>query len=243
MGRLVAWTLTLVLLVGVGYALSQPAVRYEFARVTGVAAVLGDPMCEVSLTSGETVLLAPARAQALVDAAIDGTGRPRVRTDSGQVVRSVDLNPTEPGRITCVVRPKADLQAQQPNEIGLTPRASRVRDAVRERFGPIPDGGFAPRGVSTGHGTRSAHYSGLAVDFFFRPYDDPTQRARGWTVANWIAANAARLNIAVLIYDDRIWSARRSAEGWRPYSHPDGYTDPINRHLDHIHVDVIPGSG
>jgi hypothetical protein len=42
-----------------------------------------------------------------------------------------------------------------------------------------------------------------------------------------------------VIYDDQIWSARRSDEGWRPYTHPSGNTtDPTLRHLDHVHVDV-----
>jgi hypothetical protein len=48
--------------------------------------------------------------------------------------------------------------------------------------------------------------------------------------------------VATVIYDAKIWTARRSAEGWRPYTHPSGDTaNPTLQHLDHIHVDVARG--
>ena len=51
--------------------------------------------------------------------------------------------------------------------------------------------------------------------------------------------NAERLGIRTVIYRDRIWTARRSMQGWREYrfSGPDP-DNPVNRHLDHVHVDV-----
>lgn len=80
---------------------------------------------------------------------------------------------------------------------------------------------------------------GRAIDFFFRPYRDADQQEAGWRLANWSVANAARLGIRTVIYRDRIWTARRSFQGWREYrfsgSDPD---NPVNRHLDHVHVDV-----
>ena len=39
-----------------------------------------------------------------------------------------------------------------------------------------------------------------------------------------------------MIYDDTIWSAARSDEGWRSYEIDSD--DPVLRHLDHVHVDV-----
>ena len=52
-------------------------------------------------------------------------------------------------------------------------------------------------------------------------------------------ANAELLGIRTVIYRDRIWTARRSIQGWREYRFrgPDP-DNPINRHLDHVHVDV-----
>ncbi len=100
--------------------------------------------------------------------------------------------------------------------------------------------------MSTGHIEGSAHYEGRAIDVFFRPYDDPRQTKEGWALAHWLVANADRLAIATVIYDDHIWSAGRSTEGWRPYAPSDQSEDPgtaaIQRHLDHVHVDVLPGA-
>ena len=88
----------------------------------------------------------------------------------------------------------------------------------------------------------SAHNDGRAIDVFFRPFDDPTQRHRGWSLAHWLVAHADRLDIAILIYRDQIWSAARSPEGWRDYTSPFGDPkDPVQRHLDHIHVEVVEG--
>jgi hypothetical protein len=63
--------------------------------------------------------------------------------------------------------------------------------------------------------------------------------ARGWRLAHWLVAHAQELDVAVVIFDRQIWSARRSPQGWRPYAHPSGDTDnPVLAHEDHVHVDV-----
>ena len=239
-GLVGAAALVAAMAIGASVVSAQPGLRWQLAQLSGLAGLAAAPQCAVQTSAGEITL--PARsARTLMDRAIAGDVAAVVTAPDGTTVRVRDLDPSSPARISCTVAP-TELAQQDLQRNGLTARANRMRDAVLDRFGAIPDGGYAPGGVSTGHGAVSAHYQGLAVDFFFRPYEDAAQRARGWTVANWLAANAARLKIAVLIYDDQIWSARRAAEGWRQYSHPDGYTDPINRHLDHIHVDVLAGA-
>lgn len=137
----------------------------------------------------------------------------------------------------------ADAYEQQEiGEDGLTPRARAALDEVTGTFDGLTVGGFDPDGVSSGHIEGSAHYDGRAVDFFFRPHDDPASDRAGWTVAHWLTVHADRLGVATLIYDEMIWTARRSDEGWRPYTHPSGdTTDPTLRHLDHIHLDVARG--
>lgn len=123
---------------------------------------------------------------------------------------------------------------------GLTPRAGAMLGQIRDVFGEVPTGGFAPGGVSSGHMDGSAHYDGRAVDVFFRPVE-PENRRRGWVLAHWAVAHAERLEIATVIFDDRIWSSGRSGSGWRTYR-PGG--DPDNavlRHLDHVHLDVVDG--
>src|SRR3546814_14462862 len=58
----------------------------------------------------------------------------------------------------------------------------------------------------------SAHYEGRAVDVFFRPINEE-QRKRGWAMAYYLVAQADRLDIPTVIYDDMIWTARRSDDG------------------------------
>lgn len=140
-----------------------------------------------------------------------------------------------PAGFSCTVRPSS-LPAEEIGPRGLTPRAAAVADTLEGAFGNLPLGGFAPGGVDSGHTEGSAHYDARAVDVFFRPYGDPGQRRRGWAAAHWLVARADRLGVATVIYDERIWSARRSAEGWRPYD--PASEDPVLRHLDHVHVDV-----
>lgn len=142
-----------------------------------------------------------------------------------------------PGALGCALQP-ADVPAETAGPDGLTPRAGELRTSLDAVFGDLRLGGFAPGGVRTGHVAGSAHYDGRAVDVFFRPVDD-RRRREGWTLAHWLVAHADRLHVATVIYDGRIWTARRSAAGWRPYEHPDGPTDdPVLQHRDHVHVDV-----
>jgi len=120
---------------------------------------------------------------------------------------------------------------------GLTPRADTLRTELLTRFGRLDLGGFAPEGVSTGHMEGSAHYDGRAIDVFVRPVSAATN-AKGWAIAHWAVANAARLQIRTVIFDDRIWTAGR--QGWRDYDPPDRAGDrAILEHRDHVHFDVF----
>lgn len=122
---------------------------------------------------------------------------------------------------------------------GLTHRADVVRREVDEVFGNPPMGGFAPGGVKTGHMTGSAHYDGRAVDVFVRPVS-PANKTRGWAIAQYLVAMADRLSIRTVIFDDRIWTADRSGDGWRPYDPPESSgSRVVLEHRDHVHVDVF----
>lgn len=138
--------------------------------------------------------------------------------------------------LTCTVRAEAE-KVQKLGPTGLTPRAQRLRTAIESAYGPQSLGGFAPGGVTRPN--PSTHEEGRAIDVFFRPYQDADNRRHGWALAHWLVANADQLDVGVIIYRDRIWSARRSPEGWRDYVSPFGDPkDPVQRHLDHIHVEV-----
>jgi hypothetical protein len=143
---------------------------------------------------------------------------------------------------TCVVdSPKSDDQEQQAG--GLTERAETVRSDISRAFGELPLGGFEPGGVTDGHIEGSAHYEGRAIDIFFRPISDDNKR-HGWVLAHYLVANASRLDIAHVIFDDQIWSAgSQSEDGWRNFDpagaeDADAATRAILEHRDHVHVDV-----
>ena len=143
-----------------------------------------------------------------------------------------------PHAFTCTV--PADAVAADPAllDSGLTERAEQVRAEVEAVFGEQSLGGFAPGGVSTGHIEGSAHYDGRAVDIFVRPIS-AANKVRGWAIAHYLVAQADRLDVATVIFDDRIWTARASDDGWRDYDAPDGPGDrAILEHRDHVHVDV-----
>jgi hypothetical protein len=69
----------------------------------------------------------------------------------------------------------------------------------------------------------------------------PANKVRGWAVAHYLVAQADRLDIQHVIFDDRIWtSGGRSDDGWRDYDPPSRSGDPqILEHRDHVHVDVF----
>jgi len=144
--------------------------------------------------------------------------------------------------LTCTVRGLPDLVRAEPiGADGLTARAESVRLAMRQEFGKQILGGFTPGGVRTGHIEGSAHYEGRAIDVFFRPITAANQQL-GWQQAQWAVAHADALQLATIIFDRRLWSAERSASGWRDYVYPDGPTEnPVLLHEDHVHVDVLRG--
>ncbi len=143
--------------------------------------------------------------------------------------------------LTCTHGGGGDEESDKLGRSGLTQRADRVRADLDEAFGRQPVGGFAPGGVRTGHMPGSAHYEGRAVDVFVRPIS-PRNKTKGWAMAQYLVAQADRLDVETVIFDGRIWTARRAGQGWRDYA-PDtsGRSRAVARileHRDHVHVDV-----
>lgn len=160
--------------------------------------------------------------------------------DDARALASALAGHSRDGQFSCVVRHKdVDEESDRLDETGLTGRAAEVRTDVEAAFGDLALGGFAPGGVDSGHQEGSAHYEGRAIDIFLRPVNDDNNR-RGWAIAYYLVAQADRLEIEHVIYDDLIWSAgRRSEEGWRDYDPGDTPGDrAILEHRDHVHVDV-----
>lgn len=124
----------------------------------------------------------------------------------------------------------------------VTKRTAHVIAQARAAY---PDTGWAcwsPR-----PGTTSEHPLGRACDVTVgnRIGTRPTspQLAYGWELTNWLKTNAATLGIEYLIWQGKIWSLSRDAEGWRPYN-GGGMHDPADvtgGHYDHIHITVKAG--
>ena len=151
------------------------------------------------------------------------------------------LTGNSPRALWCDVPGDAGEASDEIDESGLVDRASVVRRDLEARFGPLSLGGFEPGGVSSGHMEGSAHYEGRAIDVFFRPIN-ADNRKRGWAMASYLVANADRLEIRTIIFDDRIWHAgSRSGDGWTDYRVPSssGGDQAILEHRDHGHVDVF----
>jgi hypothetical protein len=206
--------------------------------------LVAGPECTASTVGGD-VALDVEDARRLTAAAV-ADREPAAGDDPARDAAVLEALRTRDGALSCRVtsgerRERSSLAHEHETASGLTPRAETVRTALRTAAGKLPLGGFAPGGVTTGHMPGSAHYEGRAIDVFFRPVDAANSR-HGWLVAQWLVAHAADLDVATVIFDDRIWTASASAQGWRPYVPPQGPTrNTVLRHLDHVHVDVVRG--
>ncbi|MCW2868528.1 MAG: peptidoglycan-binding protein [Marmoricola sp.] len=95
----------------------------------------------------------------------------------------------------------------------------------------------------------SEHYDGRALDFF-RSVRDPQQKAQVQALVSWLFAtdahgnpyaNARRLGVMYLIWNNRIWGSYRASDGWRPYA---GCASRTSRaydttcHRDHVHLSL-----
>lgn len=127
---------------------------------------------------------------------------------------------------SCVVNTDASATEQVAPD-GLTRRANAVRRAITRSFGELPTRGLR-----------------RAIDVFYRPISADNSR-RGWVLAHYLVANAARLSIRHVIYDGKIWAAGQSSEqGWRAFHPPEATgnegaeTLAILEHRDSVHVDV-----
>jgi len=118
-------------------------------------------------------------------------------------------------------------------EAELTPDGLRVLRCVHQQFPQITDfiGNYPARGDSD-------HNTGRAVDTMIPGWDTSAGNALGWQLATWERAHASALGIKYLIFDQKIWSLHRDAEGWRPYANPYGDSGPSGRHLNHVHTSV-----
>lgn len=201
---------------------------------------------EVGLSSEEAERAATVVARVIREGGDQAAARGEVR----RVVEDLSAQDAVPIAMALAGRHQAALSCDHgggPDEAdgllgsGLTERAEAVRLDLRRAWPRTPLGGFAPGGVSNGHMAGSAHYEGRAIDAFFRPVNDNNLRL-GWAMAQYYVAHADRLHLETVIFDDRIWTARRAGEGWRDYrvdtAGKSRSVAQVLEHRDHVHVDV-----
>ena len=208
----------------------------------GTAGQVQDPVHATNAFYDALVKVDDYQGLAITEAAqaVQRSGFPDAYADHEQDARAIAsaLTGNSPEAFACSI--DGDVGAGDPTLLGsgLTARADAVRTDLVTRFGDLSLGGFAPGGVRDGHMEGSTHYDGRAVDVFFRPVD-AANRQRGWALAQYVVAQADRLGVQTVIFDDRIWRAGRD-EAWRDYDAPSGPGDPaILEHRDHVHVDVF----
>jgi hypothetical protein len=210
----------------------------------GTEEELLDPVYATNAFYDELEQIDGYREMEITDAAqqVQRSAFPRAYADHEDDARALAsaLTGHSPEALTCQGPGGVETASAELTGSGLTERADAVRRDLADRFPGQPLGGFSPGGVSTGHMDGSAHYEGRAVDAFVRPVNDANNQ-RGWAIAQYLVANSERLDVATVIFDDRIWTARRSGEGWRDYDVPSssGGDRQILEHRDHVHVDVF----
>ncbi|MFO6453388.1 MULTISPECIES: M23 family metallopeptidase [unclassified Aeromicrobium] len=121
----------------------------------------------------------------------------------------------------------------------ITARTAHVLQQVKQRFPGSSWACWRP-----GNPSANDHTAGRACDGTFGNAIGTRATGQaldsGWRTTNWLQANAERLGVEYLIWQGRIWSVRRAAEGWRPYD-GGGMFDPrsvTGGHYDHVHVTV-----
>ncbi len=123
----------------------------------------------------------------------------------------------------------------------ITERTAHILAQVRANFPESSWACWSPR-----PGDPSEHSLGRACDGTFgNSLGTPaTGHALdfGWQVTNWLKDNAEKLGVEYVIWQGRIWSVARAAEGWRPYD-GGGMHDPnsvTGGHFDHLHWTAAP---
>lgn len=104
--------------------------------------------------------------------------------------------------------------------------AKALANLVGDQWDISEIGGWRP---NDGYGE---HVTGRALDVMVKDQ-------RGDEIADYLVANAAAVGVDNVIWQQRIWSAARAGEGWRPME--DRGSDTQN-HRDHVHTLLAPGA-
>ncbi|MFD0775278.1 coiled-coil domain-containing protein [Streptomonospora algeriensis] len=120
--------------------------------------------------------------------------------------------------------------AMGPGWDGATPRMAAIRDEIVREFGaPYPVGCLRP-------GDSGEHGSGRACDFMMSAggaSPSAANRQLGQQIADYAQANADRLGVMYIIWEQRIWHSANPGAGWEMMNDRGSITA---NHYDHVHV-------
>ncbi|MBV2364764.1 coiled-coil domain-containing protein [Streptomonospora nanhaiensis] len=113
---------------------------------------------------------------------------------------------------------------------GATPRMAAIRDDIVSNFGaPYPVGCLRP-------GDPGEHGSGRACDFMMSAggaAPSEANRQLGQQIAEYAQANADRLGVMYIIWEQRIWHSANPGAGWEMMNDRGSITA---NHYDHVHI-------
>lgn len=117
-------------------------------------------------------------------------------------------------------------------ELGpVQPQTAVVANTIGPMFGIATVGGW--RDPATEVYDPNGHPAGLALDFMIS--DIPDGVATGDRLADYLIAHAAELGVSYIIWQQRIWTASRAAEGWQLMEDRGSRTQ---NHMDHVHLSL-----
>jgi len=154
--------------------------------------------------------------------------------------------PATPGGLPAGIEPLAAYLGQVSCDPGPKPGTLALARLLTTTY---PGTGYGiSRSCGAGIGT-SEHYDGRAIDWM-NSIRDPRQAAQATVVLNWLLgrdsagrpyANARRLGVMYLIWNNRTWSTYDAGAGWQPYSSCAAHLDrswDTTCHRDHIHISL-----
>lgn len=111
--------------------------------------------------------------------------------------------------------------------LGVKTHVQAAADEIGTRFGITEILGYGKRDNETDHD------DGLALDFM-------VTGPKGTQLRDFVIANATRLGVTYVIWQQHIWSVARASEGLRPMEDRGSRTA---NHMDHVHVSFSPSGG
>jgi peptidoglycan hydrolase-like protein with peptidoglycan-binding domain len=204
-------------------------------------AAVSNPARAVLAGAGVTVMLAASLGQTTMAAAAPAAAAPPAVAPA-----PVPL-PAAPSGLPVALERLAAYVPAVSCDTKDKPGSLKLGALLRATY-PGTTTGFSRACGSDGLST-TEHYDGRAVDWMTN-VRTVEGRARGNAVVNWltatdakgnVAANARRLGVMYIIWNNRIWGAYNPAAGWRPYSTCATTTAASSDtacHRNHVHLSL-----